>query len=81
MIGRELDPDEVVHHKDGNPNNDSWDNLEVLPSQSQHAAAHAEPRLPTAPCSYCGEPVKLTARRRKNKHVFCTHSCYRSWRR
>lgn len=31
---------EVVHHKDNNPLNNSPDNLEVLPSQSEHMKLH-----------------------------------------
>ncbi len=39
-IGRELLSSEVVHHKDRNPLNNSIDNLELLTSQSVHAAKH-----------------------------------------
>lgn len=39
-IGRALLPGEVVHHKDENKLNYSEDNLEVLPSQSEHAKLH-----------------------------------------
>lgn len=41
-IGRKLLPEEVVHHIDGDPQNNSWDNLEVLPSQSAHMKLHGE---------------------------------------
>lgn len=30
----------VVHHKDGNPSNNKLNNLEILPSQSEHARLH-----------------------------------------
>jgi hypothetical protein len=36
MLGRDLAPGEVVHHKDGNKQNNRFDNLEVLPSQRAH---------------------------------------------
>lgn len=35
-LGRYLSPDEVVHHKDGNPQNNSLDNLELFSSQAEH---------------------------------------------
>lgn len=31
---------EVVHHQDGDKRNNTWGNLEVLPSQSEHARLH-----------------------------------------
>jgi hypothetical protein len=39
-IGRVLYPSEVVHHKDGDPSNNNLDNLELLPSQSEHMKLH-----------------------------------------
>jgi len=40
-IGRPLKKGEVVHHIDGNILNNHPDNLEVLPSQAEHARLHA----------------------------------------
>lgn len=40
ILGRPLKKGEIVHHKDGNPRNNSIDNLEVLSSQSEHAKLH-----------------------------------------
>ena len=44
MLGRKLKPGEVVHHKDGNKQNFSPENLEVLPGQSEHAKLHGSMR-------------------------------------
>jgi len=42
-IGRVLSPDEVVHHIDGDPTNNSIENLEVLTS-SEHRKLHHKER-------------------------------------
>lgn len=39
-LGRRLRPGEIVHHKDENILNYAADNLEVMPSQSEHARLH-----------------------------------------
>ena len=40
-LGRPLEPGEVVHHLDGDKHNNVFENLMVLPSQSEHARLHA----------------------------------------
>lgn len=40
MLGRSLVKGEIVHHKDGNPLNDDWRNLEVM-TLAEHARLHA----------------------------------------
>ena len=44
-LGRPLGPGEVVHHKDENILNNHPDNLQVLPSQAEHARLHAKQML------------------------------------
>lgn len=39
LIGRKLDRKEIVHHKDGNPRNNSLSNLEILNLES-HSRKH-----------------------------------------
>lgn len=40
VLGRQLLPDEVVHHKDLNKHHNDPSNLAVFPSQSDHARCH-----------------------------------------
>lgn len=40
-LGRYLKPDEVVHHADGNNQNNVIENLQLLDNQAEHARLHA----------------------------------------
>ena len=44
MLGRPLRKGEVVHHKDGNKQNNDPRNLLVMPSQAEHARLHIKTR-------------------------------------
>lgn len=43
---RVVGPTEIVHHKDEDHGNDHPDNLEILPSQAEHARLHGSKRSP-----------------------------------
>jgi hypothetical protein len=43
-IGRYLDPEEVVHHVDGNRLNSRIDNLQLMSSRKEHNVYHPRPR-------------------------------------
>jgi len=44
-IGRKLNPDEVVHHRDGNKLNNDFSNLEVFSSQDDHHSLHQKQKI------------------------------------
>jgi glucose dehydrogenase len=41
-LGRKLKPGEIVHHKDGNPGNNSPSNLEVFSGYGEHNSKDPE---------------------------------------
>lgn len=52
MLGRPLDSDEVVHHKDGNKLNNKMSNLEVL-TKSEHMKKHYKDRSINSKGQFC----------------------------
>jgi DNA-directed RNA polymerase subunit M/transcription elongation factor TFIIS len=81
-IGRLLENDEEVHHKNEDKTDNHPDNLEVL-KKPDHARKHVKP-APTeiATCDNCGESFSipsrlLRTRKRRNKSgkIFCSRSC------
>jgi len=52
-LGRKLNPDELVHHKDGNKHNNALKNLEVM-SAVDHGRLHNLKHPISKPCVICG---------------------------
>lgn len=44
-LGRQLRPGEIVHHIDGDKQNNSPSNLQILPSQADHARLHGRKKV------------------------------------
>lgn len=78
FLGRYLETDEVVHHKDENTHNNKIENLEVL-SKSDHSKLHAKigRTMIACVCKNCGIKFKKEIRFRnpKNKNTFCSRRC------
>lgn len=82
-LGRLLEPGEVVHHKDENRENDTPDNLEVLPLP-EHSRLHAMEKAPPQvrlKCR-CGKEFELKPRivrlrlgRNLSGDLYCSRSC------
>ena len=83
-LGRLLNTNEVVHHKDGNKTNNCLDNLEVM-TVEEHARAHRLVHgkvMAKLKCPWCGKifikPIVQTFLYRKNskqRATYCSRSC------
>lgn len=67
-LGRELLPDEQVHHIDGDPLNNSLDNLEIR-QLGEHQREHATKYFDKiTKCVWCGEEFLWTAKKQRGCH-------------
>jgi len=73
-LGRYLDPQEEVHHKDENPRNNKLSNLE-LTTRSKHCRIHATRRgYPPKTSKRCLSCRKVFVPQRRTQQ-FCTFTC------
>lgn len=78
-LGRYLTANEVVHHKDGNKQNNAISNLELL-SNEDHSREHNVPLEPLSlVCPCCGKGFQRKRNQRASvkgyKLAFCSRSC------
>lgn len=87
-LGRKLNKDEEVHHKDHNKTNDVIENLEVVNS-TEHRRQHNPLKYKDTieQCYICGKRFTFTAKQHSNKHrernrkpdtvdkYFCSRKC------
>ncbi len=71
VLGRYLNKDEVVHHKDGNPRNNETSNLEVM-GLSEHGHHHQGEAVAYEKCCvFCGNDFTT-----KHNHIkYCSKVC------
>lgn len=82
FLGRMLNKNDVVHHKNGNPRDNRIDNLE-LTTYEEHIKKHLLKKAKTLEiaCHYCNNKFIISERihRFKKKHgqknFYCTVSC------
>lgn len=85
-IGRELLPNEDVHHKDGDVTNNSLNNLEII-QHGEHQRLHNPSKYVDTEeiCCICGKKFIFTAirwrryysdlRRGRNRKITCSKRC------
>ena len=83
IVGRQLYPQEVVHHIDGNTLNNNVENLQVFASHSDHTKFHNGIDVyekdnvwyaienPIIVCKTCGKPFRLVYK----DQTFCSRQC------
>jgi hypothetical protein len=69
-LGRILEPWEHVHHKDGDPKNNTLRNLGVT-TNAEHGRTHRPKQLKPKQCDLC----KKTFQPRSNKSKYCCIKC------
>lgn len=63
LLGRYLDPSEVVHHKDLNPSNNDPSNLELYSNNSIHLIQnHTKIDMTKRRCLYCNGKTRVDKR-------------------
>ena len=67
-----------VHHRDGNPLNNSPDNLEIIGAAAHHCTG-ISPIKCLRVCLECARPYCRNTTLNKNKSYFCTMSCKLRW--
>ncbi len=72
-LGRELRPDEYVHHKNHDIDDNRIENLDVM-SPREHAVHHNQKYPLTKACGYCGNEFTPHKTKRKRQKT-CGQAC------
>jgi len=73
-LGRILNENEIVHHKNGNPRDNRDDNLELL-TNSTHAQVHRPKVLVNVVCKWCNVTFTVSVGDKPRK--YCSDKCSR----
>jgi len=79
-VSRWLEPEEEVDHIDGNKNNDSIDNLQIMSAKEHNVKTISEmpkKEMFSLDCSECGCQFEREKRQmhKNSKRVYCSNEC------
>lgn len=80
ILGRSLDPSEIVHHIDHNALNNDPSNL-ILMTKGEHNRHHFSNKV-WMQCGYCNNSIEIRPSRLKTTKsglLFCNHSCHATY--
>lgn len=74
-LGRKLERNEYVHHKNGNKHDNRIENLEIM-TPRQHNREHLEKLPKTKICKICGKEFEPPINHR-SRNTICSHECWK----
>lgn len=82
-LGRTLEPDEIVHHRNRNTSDNTLENLELMKRGAHSSLHHEQGDFPYRPCTYDQRPCLICGETPTKARSLCSrhHEAWRSGRK